>query len=92
MERQVFYKTISEFITGLALGQDAGPATVTAIGEDDNLFDRGLVNSFTIIQMIIFLEKLTGISIDLSAHDLEAFYTVRGIYDLVQGADESGAA
>lgn len=92
MEREVFYKAISEFITGLSLERADEPVTATAIGEDDNLFDLGLINSFTIIQMIVYLENLTGISIDLSAHDLESFYTIRGTYDLVQGANEGGAA
>jgi acyl carrier protein len=91
VERDAFCKGISEFITGLAEKRIGGPVAA-AIGEDANLFDLGLVDSFTIIQMIVYLEELTGISIDLSAHDLESFYTIRGIYALVQGADEGGTA
>jgi acyl carrier protein len=87
MEREGFCREMSEFIIGLA-GEEAGgqaAGVVTVIGEDDNLFDLGLVNSFTIIQIIVYLEKLTGVSIDLTAHELESFYTIHGIYDLVQG-------
>ena len=91
MERDAFYKAISEFIADLA-AERTGEAVTTAIGEDENLFDLGLVNSFTIIQMIVYLEELTGISIDLSEHSLESFYTIRGIYSLVQGAGEGRTA
>jgi acyl carrier protein len=91
MEREHFYKAMSEFITGLAAERTGEPVTAV-IGDDDNLFDLGLVNSFTIIQMIVFLEELTGVSIDLSVHELESFYTLRGIYSLAQGTDGDGTA
>jgi acyl carrier protein len=91
MEREPFYKAMREFITELAAERTGEPVT-TAIGEDDNLFDLGLINSFTIIEMIVFLEELTGVSVDLSAHELETFYTLRGTYSLAGGADGDGAA
>jgi acyl carrier protein len=89
MEREHFYKTMREFIAELAAERTGEPVT-TAIGEDDNLFDLGLINSFSIIQMIVFIEELTGTSIDLSAHELETFYTLRGIYSLAQDSAGDG--
>lgn len=91
MEPEPFYKAMREFIIGLAAERTGEPVTMV-IGEDDNLFDLGLVNSFTIIQMIVFLEELTGVSVDLSEHELETFYTLRGTYSLAQDADGDGAA
>jgi acyl carrier protein len=91
MERDAFYKAMSEFIAELAEKRTGEPVTIV-IGEDDNLFDLGLVDSFTIIQMIVYLEDLSGVSIDLSEHDLESFYTIHGICDLVQGTDAGSAA
>jgi acyl carrier protein len=85
MEQTEFYDRVGEFIGQLS-AETTGEALTTAVKEDDNLFDLGLVNSFTIIRMIVFVEELTGAQIDLADHDLETFYTLRGLYTVASGA------
>lgn len=81
MDEEQFYAGVREFLA--ELGESAGQDGGQQIGADDNLFDLGLVNSFTIIRLIVFLEEHAGVEIDLAAHDLETFYTLRGLYSLV---------
>ncbi|MET8680199.1 acyl carrier protein [Streptomyces sp. NPDC004647] len=87
MEQEHFYKEIREFVK--SLHADSKEPVPQEIAPDDNLFDMGLVTSFSIIRMIVFVESLTGCSIDVAEHDIENFYTLRGLYGLVQA--EEGA-
>ncbi|GIJ24270.1 acyl carrier protein [Micromonospora lutea] len=87
MEREQFYREVVGFLTRTA--SDAGTTAPPAdIDPDDNLFDLGLVNSFSMIRMIVFVEETTGVAVDLADHELETFYTLRGLYDVVAGTEE----
>ncbi|GIF42908.1 acyl carrier protein [Actinoplanes xinjiangensis] len=92
MDRKQFYREVTGFLTKVS-AENGTPgsgteALATDIGEDSNLFDLGLINSFTVIRMIVFIEDLTGAQIDLAEHDLETFYTLRGLYTVANGADQ----
>jgi len=56
----------------------------TRIAPDTPLFSSGMVDSFGVLELIAFLEQSFHVEIDLSAHDLEDFDTVRKIGGVVQ--------
>ena len=87
MQRDEFDKQVQEFLR--AINAEAGNHEFPAvIGPDDNLFDMGLVTSFSVIRMIVFIEEISGTTIELSDHELERFYTLRGLYDLVDAGEQ----
>jgi hypothetical protein len=85
-DETTFYAQLTAFLRTMNADTPDFPA---ALSPDDNLFDLGLVNSFSTIRMIVFVEEITGQPIDIADHVLEAFYTMRGLYALV--ADQAGA-
>ncbi|MCB7135711.1 acyl carrier protein [Cellulosimicrobium marinum] len=78
MTKNEFYEQMRAFLREVQT--EGGGAVPERIDEDDNLFDLGLVTSFTMIRMIVFVEQITGTPIDLGEHELEVFYTLRGLY------------
>ena len=40
-----------------------------SIGEHDNLFDTGLVNSFSLVKLLIEVEEVLGVQVDVTRHD-----------------------
>lgn len=55
------------------------------IGEDDNLFDLGVVDSLTMVEVIDFLERISGDEpLDLLSVNPELFFTLRGACTVVQ--------
>lgn len=87
MEREQFYREVVGFLGRLATETGAETPPAAGIDPDDNLFDLGLVNSFSMIRMIVFVEELTSVPVDLADHDLETFYSLRGLYDVVYGTE-----
>jgi len=79
MTEDEFYTNMSRFLAE-KWEESTGEALTRPIAPNDNLFDLGLVDSFTMIRMIVHVEGLTGHPIDLADHDLETFYTLRGLY------------
>ncbi|XVQ07060.1 hypothetical protein ACQP1W_31035 [Spirillospora sp. CA-255316] len=79
MERDVFYRTMTEFIHGLT--EESGGETVAA---DDNLFDNGYLSSLAVVQVMVFLEQLSGGSLDPERYDLESFSTLDRLYGILQ--------
>jgi acyl carrier protein len=53
-------------------------------GPDDKLFSSGAVDSFGVLELIVFLEDTFGIVIDPARHDLSQFDSVRQIVALVE--------
>jgi acyl carrier protein len=53
-------------------------------GLDDKLFSSGAVDSFGVLELIVFLEDTFGLTIDPSQHDLLEFDSVRQIVALVE--------
>lgn len=55
------------------------------IDEDDNLFDLGVVDSLTMVEIIAFLEEISGGEpFDFLSMDPEVFFTLRGACDVVE--------
>ncbi|MET1072483.1 MAG: hypothetical protein ABWY11_07550 [Umezawaea sp.] len=78
MDREQFHRNMTDFLADL--DQDGDPVEV---GPDDNLFDEGLVTSFSVVGMITHLEELVGHPIDVSRYGVERFYTIGGLYEVV---------
>jgi acyl carrier protein len=46
-----------------------------------NLWDEGLVDSFAMVELVIFLEDYLGCEIELAASNVRMFHTIQRIYD-----------
>ena len=79
MERDVFYRTMTEFMHGLT--DESGGETVAA---DDNLFDNGHLSSLSVVQVMSFLEELSGGTLDPARYDLESFSTLDRLYGVLE--------
>lgn len=81
MDRDAFYQDLRAFIatTNAGAGQEPEPCLA---GPDDNLFDEGLVNSFTVMRLMAHLEQLTGGKLDPASFDIESFSTLDKLYSV----------
>ncbi|GLW55052.1 hypothetical protein [Kitasatospora phosalacinea] len=84
-----FYRQLTDFLREMNADPDAVPDSLDA---DDNLFDLGLMSSFSTIRVLVFLEQLTGRAVDIADHDIEEFYTMRGLYGLFAAETAEAAA
>jgi methoxymalonate biosynthesis acyl carrier protein len=46
---------------------------IAKIGDDDNLFEEGIVNSLFAVQLMTFVEKTFGIEVEMDDLDIENF-------------------
>jgi acyl carrier protein len=53
------------------------------IGDDDDLFESGLVNSLFAIQLMTFIEKTFGVEVDADDLDIQNFRSVSAATDFV---------
>ena len=75
MDFNDFVKRFEEFVTEVDPDR-----SLSGAGPHDNLFDLGVLDSFTVVRVIVFLEELTGSPIDLGQADIESFSTIDRIY------------
>ena len=47
--------------------------TVARLGDDDNLFESGIVNSLFAVQLMTFIEKAFAIEVEMDDLDIENF-------------------
>ena len=73
--RAEFDAEFAQFVGGLGEGR-----TMAGIGGDDNLFDAGVLDSFSVVKLIALIENLVGRSIDLEQATIETFATTNLIY------------
>ena len=55
------------------------------LGEDDNIFQTGIVNSLFAIQLIMFIEKTFNIKISASEINPENFFSINKITEFIEG-------
>ena len=90
MDRPSFYARMRDHLAEEAGG--AGRAVSPAsIGEHDNLFDIGLVNSFSLVKLLIQVEEVLGVEVDVTRHDPETFFSLAGMYDNLHGLARGAA-
>jgi methoxymalonate biosynthesis acyl carrier protein len=53
-------------------------------GDDDDVFGSGLVNSLMAMQLVLFVEKEFGVSVDNDDLDLANFRSVNRVAEFVQ--------
>jgi acyl carrier protein len=54
-----------------------------ALTNDQSLFSTGVIDSFGVLELIVFLEDTFQITIDTSCHELNEFDSVNKIVELV---------
>lgn len=87
MERETFYEELSSFLVGLSPGPTPRPPAPT-----EHLVDSGYLDSFGLVELIMFLEKRLGIEIPLEEHDPRSFHTMRRMYDALVAPTAVSAA
>jgi acyl carrier protein len=53
------------------------------LGDDDNLFESGIVNSLFAVQLMTFVEKTFGIEVESDDLDIENFKSLNATTDFV---------
>lgn len=91
MDRETFYREMTRFIAGLHSRPGEQPAVVE-IAPGDNLFDEGHVTSLSVVQVMSYIEKITGSQIDLSEYDIESFSTLSKLYSVMSRQQDKAAA
>jgi acyl carrier protein len=54
-----------------------------ALGDDDNLFESGIVNSLFAVQLMTFVEKTFGIEVEAEDLDIENFKSLNATTSFV---------
>ncbi|MBV8270559.1 MAG: acyl carrier protein [Planctomycetaceae bacterium] len=76
MDRTAFYREVGDFLR--ARHPDPPPGEV---GEDDNLFDHGYVDSLTVVHLILKVQSLMGVEVQLQRLSPGSFHTLKNVYD-----------
>jgi acyl carrier protein len=76
LDRTEFTSRFGEFVSGVDEER-----SIATLGPDDNLFDAGVLDSFTVVKVIVFLEHLVGRPVDLQEASIESFASLNSIYD-----------
>ncbi len=77
MEKTLFKEHVEKFLLNDVTNEDA---QLTAIDYSTNLWDAGLVDSFRIMELILFLEDLLGKEISVESNFISNFHTVDAMY------------
>ena len=56
---------------------------VAKLGDEDNIFEKGLVNSLFAVQLVNFIENEFDMTIENDDMDMANFRSVNAIYDLI---------
>lgn len=75
ISREEFDDRFEEFARELNDGR-----SVADVGGDENLFDAGVLDSFSVVKLIRLLEQMVGGPIDLTEASIESFATTNLIY------------
>lgn len=75
MDKSNVKSSIRGFLSKITRNQD--------LGDEQDIFGGGLINSLYSIQLILFLEKEFGISIQSPDLNIENFRTVNALADFV---------
>jgi acyl carrier protein len=77
MEKSVFKVHVEKFLLNDVTNEES---QLTAIDYNTNLWDAGLVDSFRVMELILFLEDLLGKEISVESNFISNFHTVDAMY------------
>jgi acyl carrier protein len=77
ISQQDFYQKVTKFILAMGHNKDTN---IDSLDEEDHLWDLGLMDSFSTVELILFLEDLTQASIELDANTLKHLHTLKNMY------------
>ena len=83
VNKDAFYQSASQFIVARHI--DRVGRAPDDVPDDGNLFDLGLVDSYSMLQLIGHVEELSGREIDILTFDISQLFTLRQIYDVAFG-------
>ena len=75
MDRETFYQMVGEFLR--ESNPQLGGLTP---GPHEHLVDAGFLDSYRMVELIVFIEGTVGIEIPLEDHDPRSFYTMERMY------------
>ena len=88
MDKETFRHLFSGFLKTLKPDKQ-----IDSIPDDENLWDLGLLDSLTMVDLMVFLEEQVGVQLEVERLSPDVFHTVSGIYSAVvsSGAAEPSA-
>jgi len=78
MERQIFLKEVESFLLSDESNKEHN---ISSIDPSANLWDLGLVDSFRIMELILFLEDILGKEINVESNFIRNFHTMDLMYE-----------
>jgi acyl carrier protein len=84
MDQEAFRSAVNGFLAEL-VGDREEPGGAVPVGDDDDLYKIGLVDSVDLIRLLNFVEELAGKEIELEEHDFDSLHTIRGLYRAAHG-------
>jgi hypothetical protein len=84
VDKDAFYQSAGQFIVARYTDRVGRPPD--GVPADGNLFDLGLVDSYSMLQLIGHVEEISGREIDILTFDISQLFTLRQIYDVAFGA------
>ena len=79
---------VKEAVRGFILGS----INIAHLGDDDNLFETGVVNSLFAVQLMTFIEKTFAIEVAMEDLDIENFKSLSAAAAFVERKNGSHAA
>jgi acyl carrier protein len=65
-----------------------GSVNIDSLGDDENLFEKGLVNSLFAVQLMTFIERKFGVEIGMEDLDIKNFSSITATAEFI--AKKSG--
>lgn len=85
MDKDAFFDSVSAFILDHRPASAVTRPAVTTVPAQGNLFDLGLVDSYTMLDIVSYVEEITGRHIDIMDIDIARLFTLEGMYGVVFG-------
>jgi acyl carrier protein len=84
MDRSSFYEAVRGRLAELWTERREGP--VPDYSDTDSFVERGLIDSWSVVLLLMFVQEQTGVALDLTRSDPVAILTLNGLYDSVTNA------
>jgi acyl carrier protein len=78
MQQNLFKEKVEAFLLNDASNKELN---LLFIDLDTNLWDKGLVDSFRIMELILFLEDFLGKEISVESNFISNFHTIGSMYN-----------